>query len=74
MQLPNHYFSRAKAFIKSVITAKREPEPEAAKQEDVTIRDLKPEKPVKGGASNVGKDPKRSSGRTGEIDFMEDMK
>lgn len=43
--------------------SKERPEPKE-------LRDLKPKKDVKGGAGKREANEKRSSGKTGEIDFM----
>jgi hypothetical protein len=52
---------------------KRQPESAETKKSEVQVRDLKPKTDPKGGATDT-KDDKRSSGRTGEADFMEGVK
>ena len=49
------------------------PESEEKKKREVDVRDLKPKTDPKGGATDAKKDAKRTSGRTGEADFMEDL-
>ena len=67
MQPSNPYLLRVKAFIKRVITVRQSTEPETkeTRNQEVTIRDLKPEKDAMGGGP-----PSRS---TVEIDFMKDV-
>jgi hypothetical protein len=56
----------------SMARGQRRRQPEKKKQE-VEIRDLRPYKEAKGGASSVKKDDKPASHRTGEIDFMQSV-
>ena len=51
-----------------------EPESPEKKKQEVDVRDLKPKTDPKGGATDAKKDDKRASGRTGEVDFMKDLK
>ena len=51
-----------------------EPESPEKKKQEVEVRDLKPKIDPKGGATDAKKDDKRASGRTGEVDFMKDLK
>jgi hypothetical protein len=48
-------------------TENKDHEPEEEKESDKEIRDLSPRKDVKG-----GHDKARDSGRTAEVDFMQD--
>jgi hypothetical protein len=48
---------------------KPENEKEKGKESEHEVRDLPPKKDLKGGSS---KEKGRSSGRTGEVDFMQD--
>ena len=50
-----------------------QPESTEKKKREVEVRDLKPKTDPKGGATDAKKDEKRTSGRTGEADFMEDL-
>ena len=52
-----------------------QPESTEKKKREVEVRDLKPKTDPKGGATEAKKkDDKRASGRTGEVDFMKDLK
>ena len=52
-----------------------QPDSAEEKKGEVEVRDLKPKTDPKGGATDSKKkDDKRSSGRTGEADFMEGLK
>jgi hypothetical protein len=51
-----------------------QPESAEKKKRDVDVRDLKPKTDPKGGTKDAKKDDKRSSGRTGEADFMQGLK
>ena len=52
-----------------------QPESAEKKKREVEVRDLKPKTDPKGGAADTKKkDDKRASGRTGEVDFMKDLK
>ena len=44
------------------------------KKREVEVRDLKPKIDPKGGTTDGKKDDKRTSGRTGEADFMQGLK
>ena len=44
------------------------------KKREVEVRDLKPKIDPKGGTTDEKKDDKRTSGRTGEADFMQGLK
>jgi hypothetical protein len=51
-----------------------QPESAEKKRQEVEVRDLKPKIDPKGGTTDAKKDDKRTSGRTGEVDFMKDLK
>ena len=53
---------------------KSERESAEKKKREVELHDLKPKTDPKGGAADEKKDDKRSSGRTGEADFMQGLK
>ncbi len=73
--MPNQFLSRVKAFINKVTTAQetKAPDPGDTMKQNVTVRDLKPEKDADGGASIARRESRSGSGRTGEIDFMKDV-
>ena len=50
-----------------------QPESTEKKKREVKAHDLKPKIDPKGGTTDGKKDDKRTSGRTGEADFMEDL-
>jgi hypothetical protein len=52
------------------MTEKEDHKPEREKESEQEVRDLPPKKDVKGGNS---KEKGRNSGRTGEVDFMQDL-
>ena len=51
-----------------------QPESAERKKQEVEVRDLKPKTDPKGGTTDAKKGDKRTSGRTGEADFMEGLK
>ena len=51
-----------------------QPESTEKKKREVKVHDLKPKIDPKGGTTDEKKDDKRTSGRTGEADFMQGLK